>query len=172
MTSAISASLVAGALLLGSVAIATAQQHGQGHHGQGHHGQGHHGQGHHGQGHHGQGQQGQAAPAQGQPGAASAPHQHGGSAGAPASGEHPSVAAFRAANDRMHRGMDIRFSGNADVDFVRGMIPHHQGAIDMAKVVLEHGKDEQTRKWAADIIREQEREIAEMQAWLAQNGQR
>lgn len=72
----------------------------------------------------------------------------------------------------MHRDMDIRFSGNADVDFVRGMIPHHQGAIDMAKVVLAHGKDEQVRKWAADIIREQEREIAEMQAWLARNGQR
>ena len=72
----------------------------------------------------------------------------------------------------MHRGMDIRFSGNADVDFVRGMIPHHQGAIDMAKVVLEHGKDEQVRKWAADIIREQEREIAEMRAWLVRNGQR
>jgi uncharacterized protein (DUF305 family) len=70
----------------------------------------------------------------------------------------------------MHRDMDIRFSGNADADFVRGMIPHHQGAIDMAKVVLEHGKDEQVRKWAADIIREQEREIAEMRAWLARHG--
>jgi uncharacterized protein (DUF305 family) len=162
MTSAISASLVAGALLLGSVGLATAQQHGHGHHGQGHHGQGHHGQGH----------QGSTAPAPAQQGAAPAPHQHGGSAAAPAAGEHPSVAAFRAANDRMHRDMDIRFSGNADADFVRGMIPHHQGAIDMAKVVLEHGKDEQTRKWAADIIREQEREIGEMRAWLARNGQR
>lgn len=160
MTSAISASLVAGSLLLGSVSLATAQQHGQGHHGQGHHGQGQHGQGH----------QGSTAPAP--QGAAPAPHQHGGSAAAPAAGGHPSVAAFRAANDRMHRDMDIRFSGNADVDFVRGMIPHHQGAIDMAKVVLEHGKDEQTRKWAADIIREQEREIGEMRAWLARNGQR
>jgi uncharacterized protein (DUF305 family) len=46
------------------------------------------------------------------------------------------------------------------------MIPHHQGAIDMAKVVLEHGKDEKARKWATDIIREQEREIGEMQEWL------
>jgi uncharacterized protein (DUF305 family) len=52
------------------------------------------------------------------------------------------------------------------VDFIRGMIPHHQGAIDMAKVVLQYGKDAQTRKWAEDIIREQAREIAEMQAWL------
>ena len=69
----------------------------------------------------------------------------------------------------MHRDMAITFSGNADIDFVRGMIPHHQGAIDMAEVVLQHGRDETTKKWAGDIIREQRREIAEMQAWLAQN---
>jgi uncharacterized protein (DUF305 family) len=85
---------------------------------------------------------------------------------APAS---PSTAAFQAANDKMHRDMAITFSGNADIDFVRGMIPHHQGAIDMAEVVLQHGRDETTKKWAGDIIREQRREIAEMQAWLAQN---
>ena len=149
MTSRLSATALASTLLLATATLATAQQHGHGHHGQGHHGQGHHGQ---------------SSPAP-------SPHQHGGTASAPA-GEHPSVAAFRAANERMHRDMDIPFSGNADVDFVRGMIPHHQGAIDMAKVVLEHGKDEQTRKWAADIIREQEREIGEMRAWLARNGQR
>jgi uncharacterized protein (DUF305 family) len=74
--------------------------------------------------------------------------------------------AYRAANDKMHKGMDLRFSGDADVDFIKGMIPHHQGAIDMAEVVLKYGKDEQARKWATDIIREQKREIAEMQAWL------
>ena len=74
--------------------------------------------------------------------------------------------AYREANKKMHAGMDIRFSNDADVDFIRGMIPHHQGAIEMAKVVLEHGKDEKTRKWATDIIREQQREIAEMQQWL------
>ena len=70
----------------------------------------------------------------------------------------------------MHRNMDIAFSGNADVDFVRSMIPHHQGAIDMAKVALQHAKDEQIRKLATDVIREQEREIAEMQAWLKKKG--
>jgi uncharacterized protein (DUF305 family) len=57
-----------------------------------------------------------------------------------------------------------------DVAFVKGMIPHHQSAIDMAKVVLQHGKDAEARKWATDVIREQEREIAEMQAWLKKHG--
>lgn len=77
---------------------------------------------------------------------------------------------YRAANAKMHRDMDIKYSGDSDVDFVRGMIPHHQGAIDMAKVALQNAKDEQVRKWATDVIREQEREIAEMQAWLKKKG--
>ena len=48
----------------------------------------------------------------------------------------------------------------------RGMIPHHQGAIEMAQIVLKYGKDEEIRKLANAIIREQRREIAEMQEWL------
>jgi uncharacterized protein (DUF305 family) len=81
----------------------------------------------------------------------------------------PSTVAYRAANDKMHAGMDIAYTGDADVDFMRGMIPHHQGAIDMAKVVLQHGKDPAIRKLAQDIIAAQEREIGEMQAWLKKN---
>ena len=84
----------------------------------------------------------------------------------------PSTQGYRQANETMHRNMDITFSGDSDVDFVRSMIPHHQGAIDMAKVALQHAKDEQIRKWATDVIREQEREIAEMQAWLSKKGVR
>jgi uncharacterized protein (DUF305 family) len=84
--------------------------------------------------------------------------------------ETPATKGYREANAKMHRDMDIKYSGDADVDFVRGMIPHHQGAIDMAKVALQNAKDEQIRKWATDVIREQEREIAEMQAWLKQKG--
>lgn len=80
--------------------------------------------------------------------------------------ELPSVKAYAAANDRMHRDMAIAFSGNPDVDFVKGMIPHHQGAIDMAKVVLEHGRDPAIRRLARAVIKAQNSEIAMMKAWL------
>jgi uncharacterized protein (DUF305 family) len=82
----------------------------------------------------------------------------------------PASMAFMEANDRMHQGMAIEFTGNADVDFIRGMIPHHQGAVEMAKIVLEHGKDPEVRKLAEAIIAAQEAEIAWMQDWLARNG--
>jgi uncharacterized protein (DUF305 family) len=100
-------------------------------------------------------------------------HSHGGHSTpmqTQSSSEAPSTKAYREANTKMHRDMDIAYSGDPDVDFVRGMIPHHQGAIDMAKVALENSKDEQIRKWATAVIREQEREIAEMQDWLKKKG--
>jgi uncharacterized protein (DUF305 family) len=71
----------------------------------------------------------------------------------------------------MHKGMMVKPTGDADVDFVRGMIPHHQGAIDMAKIVLEHGKDPEIKKLAEEVIRAQEGEIAFMEAWLKKHGQ-
>lgn len=82
----------------------------------------------------------------------------------------PSSMAFMDANDRMHQGMAIAFTGNADVDFIRGMIPHHQGAVDMARIVLEHGADPDVKVFAEAIIAAQEAEIAWMQDWLAKNG--
>jgi uncharacterized protein (DUF305 family) len=79
--------------------------------------------------------------------------------------------AYMAAMDRMHGPMmQAAQEGDPDVAFVKGMIPHHQGAIDMAQVVLQYGKDEQAKKWANDVIREQQREIDEMHAWLGKRG--
>ena len=77
--------------------------------------------------------------------------------------------AYEEANAKMHRDMTISFTGNADVDFVRGMVPHHQGAIDMAQVVLRFGKDEWVKKLATEVIAAQTREIVEMQDWLRRN---
>jgi len=85
--------------------------------------------------------------------------------------DNASSKAFAEASAKMHRDMAAPLTGNADVDFVRGMIPHHQGAIDMAKIVLEHGKDPEIRKLAEGVIAAQEGEIAMMKAWLARNGQ-
>ena len=83
--------------------------------------------------------------------------------------DSPSTQAYIDANAKMHEGMAIDFTGNADVDFVRGMIAHHQGAIDMAKVELEHGKDPELRKLAEGIISAQEGEIKMMEDWLSKN---
>jgi uncharacterized protein (DUF305 family) len=93
---------------------------------------------------------------------------HGKSA-APKSAQSESTKDYEAANARMHKEMAIPFSGDADKDFVRGMIPHHQGAIDMAKVVLKHGKDPDIRKLAEEVIAAQDKEIAWMKEWLARN---
>jgi uncharacterized protein (DUF305 family) len=84
--------------------------------------------------------------------------------------ESPATLAFMEANMRMHGAMDIAYTGDADVDFIAGMIPHHQGAVEMAKIVLEHGDDPEVRKLAEAIIAAQEAEIAWMTDWLAKNG--
>ncbi len=66
----------------------------------------------------------------------------------------------------MHHGMAIASSGNVDRDFLRMMIPHHQGAIDMAVLLLKYGRDERVRRLAQSIIVEQGQEVAYMRMLL------
>jgi uncharacterized protein (DUF305 family) len=84
-------------------------------------------------------------------------------------GDSASTKAYRDAMAKMHHDMDIPYSGNADRDFVAGMIPHHQGAIDMAQVELRYGKDPALRRLAHDIVTAQEKEIAFMRQWQAKH---
>lgn len=77
--------------------------------------------------------------------------------------------AFEAANARMHEEMDVELTGDADLDFARAMIPHHRGAVEMARIVIEHGEDAELRALAQEVVETQEAEIAQLEAWLAEN---
>ena len=96
-------------------------------------------------------------------------------AGAQHAGHAPAVplqhgAAFTRFASEMNVGMDKMmrdmhapgYTGGADVDFLAMMIPHHEGAVEMARLVLVHGRDPATRRLAEDIIASQTVEIAAM----------
>ena len=63
--------------------------------------------------------------------------------------------------------MEGLLAADPDIAFVPAMVAHRQGAIELAKVRVQFGKDEQTREWADDIIRSQQAAIEEMEAWLS-----
>ena len=86
--------------------------------------------------------------------------------------QHGGPEAIKEASMQAHHKMiaamnAVQPTGEPDRDFVRMMIPHHQGAIDMAKVELQYGHDETLRAMAEEVIGAQGREIGEMEAWLA-----
>jgi hypothetical protein len=76
--------------------------------------------------------------------------------------EEKFLAANSVAMSRMMAGMDVKASGDVDKDFVAMMVPHHQGAIDMAQSELLYGHNEQLRRMAQEIIADQTQEIAAM----------
>ena len=82
--------------------------------------------------------------------------------------EAPFLAENNTAMDKMMAGMDVKPTGDVDADFAAMMIPHHQGAIDMALAELRHGKNEQLRRIAQEIIVEQQQEINAMRLALGQ----
>ena len=83
----------------------------------------------------------------------------------------PADKAFAASMQTMMKNMSVKPTGKPDRDFVLMMTPHHQGAIDMAKVELQYGTDPELRQLATDIIAAQEKEIAQMKAMAGEKRQ-
>ena len=90
------------------------------------------------------------------------PHQH--------AGASPSDTAYGAAMEKMMSAMHMAPTGDPDRDFVSMMLPHHQGAVDMAEVELKFGKDPVLLAMARAIVEAQTKEMADMRAWQAKTG--
>ncbi len=87
-----------------------------------------------------------------------------------AAADPASKTASSTAMDTMMKNMKASATGNADIDFAKGMIPHHQGAVDMAQAELKYGADTDVKKLAQGVVDSQTREIAQMNAWLIAHG--
>ena len=84
--------------------------------------------------------------------------------------DDPAMGALMQPMHDMMMNMPMASTGNSDADFLLMMIPHHQSAVEMARVELEQGQDEETRVMAQAIIDAQEAEIAEMRTMLERMG--
>ena len=89
---------------------------------------------------------------------------------APQPSDSAATKGYKQSMSRMMQGMPP-YIGDADVDFNKQMRTHHLAAVDMAKVQLANGKDAESRALATKIIADQEREVAQIDAWLATRGQ-
>ena len=78
----------------------------------------------------------------------------------------PSTKALQEAGMSMHKAMDITYTGNADIDFARAMIAHHEGAIDMAKVELQYGASPEMRALAKNVVDSQQHQVVQMRRWV------
>jgi Uncharacterized protein conserved in bacteria len=114
----------------------------------------------------------QASPQQGQgPGM-----MHGQGSGMPQGGPRaqsmptdPASKAYMQGMRKMNRDMHKPMTGDADQDFARMMVTHHQGAIDMARVQLQYGTDPTLKAMAQKIVDDQTREIQQLQDWMKQH---
>ncbi|MGE8131440.1 CopM family metallochaperone [Methylobacterium sp. NPDC080182] len=110
------------------------------------------------------------------PAAAQGMHDHGSMSGngmgsmKPDPKDNASTKEFKAADTAMMKDMDVPYTGDPDVDFRTHMIPHHKGAVAMAKVALKYAKDPATKAMAQKIIDDQTTEISDMEAWLKRHG--
>jgi uncharacterized protein (DUF305 family) len=78
----------------------------------------------------------------------------------------PAMRGYHTAMRKMRQDMPHRLTGDPDIDFARHMVPHHQAAIDMARVEAEHGKDPALKEMAQKMIEAQSREVGQLEAWL------
>ncbi len=88
----------------------------------------------------------------------------------PKDSDAASTKAYKGSMMKMMRTMPHDYTGNADVDFMKQMRAHHQGAIDMSEVALQHGQDDEVKRLARKIIEDQRKEIGEIDAWLQKKG--
>ncbi|WP_158753438.1 DUF305 domain-containing protein [Dyella sp. S184] len=83
-------------------------------------------------------------------------------------GERPFLSGNQRIMDRMMQGMAVKPTGDVDADFAAMMIPHHEGAIEMAVLELRYGRNEQLRRIAQEIVVDQQQEIGAMRLALGQ----